>query len=91
MGIVFKSLEGTMIEQADRLGFLAFNNKSEYEALIVSLKNALVLGVKDLVINCDSQLPSNQLTREYAVRNQRMESYMKLAQKLFKSFNLPYI
>lgn len=52
---------------------------------------ALVLDVKDLVINYDSQLVANQLTREYVTRNQRMEAYMKLAQKLLKSFNSAYI
>ena len=47
--------------------------------------------MKDLVIHCDSQLVANQLTREYAGRNQKMKAYMRLAHKLFKSFNLTYI
>lgn len=34
---------------------------------------------------------ANQLTREYAARNQRMETYMKLAQGLFKDFDSAYI
>ena len=40
VGIILKSPEGTVIEQAVRLGFTTSNNESEYEALIVSLKKA---------------------------------------------------
>lgn len=47
--------------------------------------------MKDLIIHCDSQLVANQLTGEYAARNQMMEAYMGLAQKLFKSFYSSYI
>lgn len=33
----------------------------------------------------------NQLTGEYAARNQRIEAYMKLTHILFKCFKSPYI
>ena len=82
VGIVLKSPEGTIIEQTIRLGFIALNNESEYKALIVCLKNAMLLSVHNQIIHCDSQLVANQLTREYAARNQKMEAYMRLAQKL---------
>lgn len=88
---MLKSLEGTVIEQAFRLGFIASNIKTKYEALNVGLKKSRVLSVQNLIIHCDSQLITNQLTGEYAARNQRMEAYMRLAQKLFKSFNSAYI
>lgn len=51
----------------------------------------MILGVQNLVINCDSQLVVNQLTGVYAARNQILEAYMKLVQKLFKCFKLVYI
>lgn len=54
----------------------------------MGLKKARILGVKDLIVCCDFQLVANQLIREYAARNQRMGAYMKLAQRLFRSFNL---
>lgn len=80
-----------MLEQAVRLGFIASKNESEYEALIMGLKKAKLLGVQNLVIHCDSQLMANQLTRKYAARNLRMNAYIRLAQKLFKSFKSAYI
>lgn len=64
----------------------------------MGLKKAKMLGVQNLKIHCDSQLmenqltgKKNQLTGEYAARNQRMEAYMKLAQGLIKNFDSAYI
>lgn len=85
MGIVLKSPEGTLLVQ---LGFYASNNQSEYEALIMGLKKAKLVGIKDLIIQCDSLLVTNQLTREYASRSQKMEAYMRLGQKLFSDLIL---
>ena len=59
VGIVLKSPEGSVIEQSVRLGFTASNNESEYEALIVGMKKAKALGVRNLQIHCDSQLVAN--------------------------------
>ena len=91
VGIVLKSPEGSVIEQSVRLGFAASNNESEYEALIVGMKKAKILGVRNLLIHCDSQLVANQLTGEYAAGNQRMEVYIRLAHRLFREFKLAYI
>ena len=43
-GIIIITLEGIRLEHLFRLGFKAFNNKAEYEALIVGLKTAFDLG-----------------------------------------------
>lgn len=67
------------------------NNESEYEALIVALKKAKLLGVQNLVIYHDSQLVTNQIIGKYTVRNHIMKTYMRLIYKLFRSFNLAYI
>lgn len=47
----------------------ATNNVAEYTALIYSLQEALILGIKDLVIKSDSELLVNQLKGSYKVRN----------------------
>lgn len=73
VGIMLKSPEGTIIEQAIRLGSISSNNESEYEALVIGLKKAKLLGVQHLVIHY-------QLTGKYTARNQTMEAYMRLAQ-----------
>ena len=47
----------------------ATNNVAEYTALIYSLQEALILGIKDVVINSDSELLVNQLKGTYKVRD----------------------
>lgn len=55
------------------------------------MKKAKELGIQDLIIHCESQLVTNQLTGEYAARNERMRVYMRLAQKLIKEFRTAYV
>lgn len=86
VGIVFKSSEWVVLELVVRLRFEASDNESEYEVLILGLKRARALGIRNLIINCDFQLVANMLIGEYCARNQRMEAYMKLAQQLLKAF-----
>ena len=90
VGIVFKTPEGTVIKQAVRLGFKTCNNEAKYEALIVGLQKARKLGVQDLVIRYDSQLVANQLTDDTAI-NERMGTYIRMAQKLIRGFRTTYI
>ncbi|KAM1333679.1 hypothetical protein ACFX2F_009683 [Malus domestica] len=49
-GVVFVTLDGSMLEQAITLGFKASNNKTEYEALLAGIR------MKKLAIHSDSQL-----------------------------------
>ena len=88
---MLKSPERSVIEQLVQLGFTASNNESEYKALIVGMKKEKIIGVQNLLIHCNSQLVANQLTTEYAARNQKMETYMRLAHKLFREFMSAYI
>ena len=52
----------------------ATNNVAEYTALIYSLQEALILGIKDVVINSDSELLVNQLKGIYKVRDLNLRS-----------------
>ena len=75
-GVVLISPEGLIMEQAMRLNFLAPNNESEYEALLIELKSARRLGENRLRVFCDSQLVAYQISREYQARDKRMISYL---------------
>ena len=57
----------------------------------MGLKKAKQPDIKHLMIHCDSQFVANQLRGEYAARNQKMEAYMRLAQRLFRNFKFAYI
>lgn len=69
-----------MIERVVPLGFIASNNKAEYEALLSRLRTARELRIRQLIVHCDTQLVANQLTGEYAARDDRMVVYVREAQ-----------
>jgi len=54
--LILEGPDDLTIEQAIRFGFETSNNQTEYEALIVGLKLARELGVKELKCQSDSQL-----------------------------------
>ena len=80
--------DGAIIEQAVKLGFEALNNEAEYEALLTSLWNALLLGARCLLIFCDSKLVINQLKGEYDAKNDHMIAYMKTENSLLENLTI---
>ena len=65
MLLISPTPEKLQVEYALRLNFKASNNEAEYEALIVGLKLACVIGVHNISIFSDSQLVVNQVTSLY--------------------------
>ena len=53
-GIVIITPEGIRLEHSFRLGFRAFNNEAEYEALLVGLKTVLGMSARDVEAYLDS-------------------------------------
>jgi ribonuclease HI len=85
-GAVLISPEGLIMEQAVRLNFLASNNESEYEALLIGLKCARKLGADRLRVFCDSQLVVNQISGEYQARDERMALYLRAVKNSLSKF-----
>ena len=86
-GVVLVSSEGLILEQVVRLGFLASNNESEYEALLIGLRSAIRLGADHLQVFCDSQLVVNHILGEYLARDERMLSYLSVVKSLLSKFD----
>ena len=84
--IVLQSSEGLVIEQALTLGFKAFNNEAEYEALIAGLNSAKILEARQIVVFNDSQLVTNQLSGDYQAWDDRMAAYLAHAKELLSQF-----
>ena len=61
VGIVIITSEGIRLKHSFRLGFKAFNNEAEYEALIAGLKTALDLGARNVEVYSNSRLFVNQV------------------------------
>ena len=81
IGMQLTSLIGERIEQEVRLGFSASKNESEYEAMLVGLEVALVVGANSLLIRSDSQLVVGQVNAEFESREPRMEKYASLVKQ----------
>lgn len=60
-GIVIITLEGIRVKHSFRLGFKAFNNEAEYEALLAGLRVVLDLGAWEVKVYLDSRLVVNQV------------------------------
>ena len=58
------------------------NNEAEYEAIISGLKLAIGLGVKKMIILCDSQLIVNHIHGNYSAKEPRMSAYLKVVRDL---------
>jgi ABC-type transporter Mla subunit MlaD len=75
-----------MMELAIRLGFPASNNVAEYEALLHGLRSAIALQANSLHIYCDSLLVVNQISGDYAAKDEKMKTYLTEAKKLLGKF-----
>ena len=60
-GIVIITLEGIWVKHSFRLGFKAFNNEAEYEALLAGLRVVLDLGAWEVKVYLDLRLVVNQV------------------------------
>ncbi len=85
-GAVLISPNGLILEQAVRLGFLASNNETKYEALLIGLKSARCLRADRLQVFYDSQLIARQISGEYQAWDERMSAYLLAIQSLLSKF-----
>lgn len=58
------------------------NNVAEYTALIDLLKWAEANGVRNIMINCDSELVVNQVNQKYAINKPELKKFANLAYAL---------
>ena len=65
------------LKHSFRLGFRAFNNEAEYEALLAGLRTVLGMGAQDVEIYLDSQLVVNQVKGSFEAQDSRMREYLQ--------------
>ena len=87
VGIVFKTLEGRLLKYVVQLQYPTTNNKVEYEAFLIVLCIAKVLGVTTLKVQSDSQLVVGQVNSEYEAKEERMKKYLDLVRSIMTSLN----
>ena len=76
VGLVLESPEKTIIEKSLRLGFLATNNKAEYETLLQGMAMVQKMGGKAVEMFLDSRLVMGQVKGELEARDTRMQEYL---------------
>nr|GFA00217.1 reverse transcriptase domain-containing protein [Tanacetum cinerariifolium] len=64
------------------ISYHASNNEAEYEALIVGLRIATQIGVKNIQANVDSKLVANQVLGTYIAKEDNMIKYLNIAKGL---------
>ena len=76
VGLILESPEKTIIEKSLRLGFLATNNKAEYETLLQGMAMVQKMGGKEVEMFSDSRLVVGQVKGELEARDTRMQEYL---------------
>ena len=72
MGLVLISPKKITIEKSLRLAFLATNNKTEYETLLVGMAMVQKMGGKVVKVFSDSRLMVGQVQGELEARDLKM-------------------
>ena len=76
VGIVLITTEKLVMEKSLRLGFLATNNETEYEALLAGMAMVKKLGGEVVEVYLDSRLVVGQVSGEFEVRDGCMHGYL---------------
>ncbi|GJY81917.1 reverse transcriptase domain-containing protein [Tanacetum coccineum] len=93
-GLILTNPKGMEFTYALRFRFDATNNEAKYEALIVRLRIAEQMGVKNLQANVDSRLVANQVNGTYVAKEADMIRYLDKVKALtgsFKAFSIKQI
>ncbi len=85
IGIVIKD-QGKVIKEISEAIGPATNNIAEYSALLRALKEAQVLGFKNICLHTDSELMFNQIRGTYKVKAEQIKPLYEQAMVLVKWF-----
>jgi ribonuclease HI len=85
-GILFITPTKDKLRYVLRIHFPVSNNAVEYEACLHSLRIAVELGVKRLMVHGDSTLVINQLNKDWSCSSEKMDAYCAEIRKLEGKF-----
>ncbi|GKE53922.1 reverse transcriptase domain-containing protein, partial [Tanacetum coccineum] len=93
-GLIITNPKGNEFTYVLRFRFDATNNEAKYEALIVGLRIAEQMGVKNLQANVDLRLVANQVNGTYIAKEPGMIKYLEKVKNLtntFKEFSIKQV
>ncbi|HYO52028.1 ribonuclease HI family protein [Archangium sp.] len=86
-GAVLMDAEGRVVARLGRFLGIQTNNHAEYMGLLLGLKHARSLGVKELEVLADSELLIRQLQGRYQVKSPTLRPLYEEASALLKQFS----
>ena len=86
-GVAIISPNGVILKYGVQLKFPITNDEAEYEAILISLRIAQTLGVKNALVRSDSQLVIGQVKGDFEANEIRMQRYLKLVNQLVSNFD----
>jgi ribonuclease HI len=94
-GVVFISPCQEAISLSYKLEFEATNNVAEYESLVLGMRSAKEMGIKEIAIFGDAELIVHQVRNDYRANNPRLRNYRNevwdLMDNFFLAFNISFI
>jgi ribonuclease HI len=85
-GAVIVNADGHIVAKVGKFLGDSTNNVAEYMGLILGLKRAKAMGIKELDVLADSELMVKQLAGEYAVKAEHLKPLHLEAEALLKGF-----
>jgi ribonuclease HI len=86
-GSVITDGRGAVLARLGRFLGRQTNNVAEYQGLLLGLRHAQELGVREVLVRADSQLMIRQLAGQYAVKNPGLKPLHAEALRLLRSFD----
>jgi len=94
-GVVFKSPSQETISLSYKLEFEVTNNVAEYEALVLGLRAAKEMGIREMVVFGDAELIVQQVKNVYQTKHPHLKNYRNevwdLIDSFFLAFNISFI
>jgi ribonuclease HI len=94
-GVVFISPCQETIPLSYKLEFEITNNVAEYEALVLGMRAAKEMGIKEMVVFGDAELIIQQVKNIYHAKHPRLKNYRNevwdLVDNFFLAFNISFI
>ena len=78
VSVILFSPEKDILKYGVKLQFPMTNNEAEYETILTGLQVAKALEVRNLKLNSDSKLMTEQMNSEYEVKEDKMKRYLAL-------------
>jgi ribonuclease HI len=86
-GVVIKDEHGKTIAFLKEYLGMVTNNRAEYQALILGLREAHRLGIREVEVNLDSELVVNQVNGMYRIRDAHLKTLEEEVKRLLGCYS----